>query len=511
MPIENNGVRLNRRTVLGGAAATLSTLAVGSACRAAPSNTPKGGNSPGQSSKKSGGGATTTVNYWDWWVTQAPWVKNEINLFQKANPGITVNRTLNATGTYFKLFSLAQRSGKSPDVFMIDQSTQTWNQQVSEGWIAPLNKYADSAWIHQLPPDSFAEGSNMIKSKIYSAPFAAPSPSFQLYVNNKVFRDAGLVNSDGSVKVPKTWDDMTRAAETITQKSNGSVSGFGFGNSSFDILGWWTDVMVRPAGSPGGSGGQDLRTGKYVFSTDRNYTDWINLLLEWKNKGYFYPSSLSISDEISRAYFERGRFGMTVGGVWNQPEWTQHKFTDYSLTTLVGPDPQPKGYFYSTPGGINWGISPQAGNAEAAWKWLSWLYSPEAGKRWTQQYNEDLSIYPQNNDPSTIKFKPFADYVALRNDIIAGPAPAVRNNAISQVVVEGVTPNYAATLTGIYSGQIKDVASALQTLDQKSEAALNKGLSQAKAKGAKVSRSDYVFTDWDITKPYKYQMPKYPS
>jgi ABC-type glycerol-3-phosphate transport system substrate-binding protein len=304
---------------------------------------------------------------------------------------------------------------------------------------------------------------------------------------------------------------MTHAAETINKKSNGSVYGLGFGNSSFDILGWWCDVMVRPAGSPGGSGGQDLRTGKYVFGTDRNYTDWVQLMLDWKSKGYFYPSSLSISDEIARAYFERGRFGMTVGGVWNQPEWTDHKFTDYSLTTLVGPDPKPKGYFYSTPGNMLLGISATSKMPDLAWEWLKWVYSPAAGKRWTQEYNEDLSVYPANNDPAKIKFKPFADFVALEHDCIPGPSASLRNPAISQVVIEAITPNFAATLTGLYSGQVKDATSAFKSVDEQSERALDKGLAQAKRKGLKVSRKDYVFADWNITKPYKYDIPKYPS
>src|SRR5581483_8339199 len=113
----------------------------------------------------------------------------------------------------------------------------------------------------------------------------------------------------------------------------------------------------RGAGSPGGAYDKDYRTGKYTQGTDRNYQDFINLLLEWKQRGYIYPDSASITDEISRAYFERGKFGMLPGGVWNQVEWTQHKFTDYSLVTLLSPTETPKGYFYYTPGGTMFAAS----------------------------------------------------------------------------------------------------------------------------------------------------------
>ncbi len=492
------------------AVAAASAAAAGPAlagCRAAPASS---GN-PGGGNKKSSGGGAGKVVYWDWYVSQSPWVKNEVNLFQAANPKIQVNRTVNATGAYDKLFNLAQRSHNAPDVFMITTTTVPLNDQVQKGWLLPVNQYADSAWVHQFPEYTFAEGSNVFNGKIYTAPISSTSAWVQLYINTKVFKDAGLTNGDGSVKIPKTWDDITHAAEQITKKSNGSVYGLGFGNSSFDILPWWVEIMVRGAGSPGGNGGQDLRTGKYTFGSDRNYKDVLDLIMEWKSKGYFYPSSLSISDEIARAYFERGKFGMTVGGVWNQPEWTDHKFTDYTLTSLIGPQEKPKSYFYSQPGGTLFAINANAKDPEAAFKWFSWLYSPEAGKRWVQKFNEDLSIFPADDDPSKISFKPFGEYVALRDLVLPGPQPWIKNPHTSQVVVNPVTPNFGNITTGIYSGQIKDTGKALTDLDGKMQQALETGIKQAQGKGLKVSLSDYAFSDWDPTKAYKWPIPKYPS
>ncbi|HVX44027.1 MAG TPA: extracellular solute-binding protein [Mycobacteriales bacterium] len=448
---------------------------------------------------------------WDWWVTQAPWIENEIKLFEQKNPKIKIDRTVNATGAYDRLFNLAERSNNAPDLFQIITTTVPLNDQVKKGWLEPINSYADSSWIRQFPPYTFVEGSNVFDGKIYSAPLTEPSAGLQLFINNKVFKDAGLTNGDGSVAIPKTWDDLTRAADTITKKGGGKVYGFGFGNSTFAILPWWFDVLVRAAGSPGGSGGQDLRIGKYVYSTDRNYLDLFDLIMEWKGKGYFYPNSLSISDEIARAYFERGRFGMTVGGVWNQSEWTPHKFTDYTVVSLIGPEEERKGYFYSAPGG-NWlAINALTKNKDAAWKWFSWWYSPAAGKRFVQDYNEDLSVFPQNNDPGKITFKPFSQYVGLQDLVRRGPQPWLKNPQQSHVVLNPVTPDFGAITTGVYSGQIKDVKSALSELDGRLQDSLDKGLKQAKAAGYKVDFSDFVFPDWDITKPYKWSIPEYPS
>ena len=488
--------RIDRRTFLGAAAAVGGTTILGpilAACGAPGGATGRG-----------------TIDSWDWWVSQSPWVEHELKRFEQAHGDIHVKRTVNATSSYDKLFTLAERSNGAPDVFMITTTTVPLNEQVAKGWLLPLDRWANSSWRRRFPPYSFVEGINMFGGKVYSAPLTRPAPWLQLYINNKVFKDAGLTNADGSVKVPKTWDDVTRSAEVITKKGNGNTYGLGFGNGSFPILPWWVEVFVRAAGSPGGSTGPDLRTGKYTFGSDRNYLDFAELLMTWNRKGYFFPSSVSISDEIARAYFERGKFGMTIGGVWNQAEWTQHGFTDYTLTTLVGPTDTRAGYFYSSPGGTLMGVSSQAKHPDQAWAWFDWFYSVDAGKSWVQQYNEDLSVHPQNNDPHRIHFRPFAEYVALESLAIPGPGASIRNPAQAYVVVNPVQPDLGTILTGIYTGQIKGVEAAFMDLDGRLQSALEQGVKQAQQQGHKVSLDDYVFTGWDITKPYRWSIPEYP-
>lgn len=485
---------MDRRTFLGAAAALGGTTMVGSILAACGA---------------SGATGRATIDTWDWWVSQSPWVEHEIKRFEQAHGDIHVKRTVNATSSYDKLFTLAERSNTAPDVFMISTTTVPLNEQVAKGWLLPLAK-ADSSWRKRFPAYSFVEGINMFGGKVYSAPFTRPAPWLQLYINNKVFKDAGLTNADGSVQVPKTWDDVTRAAEAITKKGNGNTYGLGFGNGSFPILPWWVEVFVRAAGSPGGSAGPDLRTGKYTFGSDRNYVDFAELLLTWNRKGYFFPSSVSISDEIARAYFERGKFGMTIGGVWNQAEWTQHGFTDYSLTTLVGPTEKRAGYFYSSPGGSLMAVSGQTKHPDHAWAWFDWFHGVDAGKSWVQEYNEDLSIHPQNNDPRKIHFRPFAEYVALESLSIPGPGASIRNPAQAYVVVNPVQPDLGTILTGIYTGQIKGVLAAFMDLDARLQGALEQGVKQAQQQGHKVSLDDYVFPGWDITKPYRWSIPEYP-
>lgn len=487
---------IGRRDLLRGALATAGGLALGGSLTGCGSGGGLGGDA---------------VEHWDWYVSQEPWVRNELELFRRAHPEIAVRRTLNAQAGYDQLFTLSQRSGDGPDVFFLTTGSVPLNEQVAEGWLLPLDRWADREWMRRFPPHSFAEGSNMFGGRVYSAPFTRQAPNFQLYVHNEVFRAAGLVDGDGAVAVPRTWDEVTRAAERIVARGGGDVYGLGFGNGSTNLLGWWFDVFVRAAGSPGGAGGLDLRVGRHTYGSDRNYTDLAELMMEWQNRGFLHPNSLSVSDEIARANFERGEFGMTVGGVWNQPQWTEHGFTDYSVTTLVGPTRERRGYFYSRPGGTLMAVNARSERAEEAFAWFDWWHSEEAGRRWTQEFQQDLSVHPSANDPEAITLRPFADYVALGELMLPGPQPWVRNPAAANIVTGPVQPDLGTVLAGLLSGQLDDAGAALRELEDRAQQGLDEAIAAAREAGHDVSGQDYVFEDWDITRPYAWEIPEYPA
>ncbi len=247
----------------------------------------------------------------------------------------------------------------------------------------------------------------------------------------------------------------------------------------------------------------DYRVGKWTFGTDRAYADFLELLVEWKKRGLFHPNSVSLSDEAARAFFERGKFGMTVGGVWNQPEWTQHKFTDYSLVTLPSPTATPQGYYYADPvgNGSFAAVSARSQKAHQAFQWLDALTSPAAGRRWVQDLN-GVSAYPADNDPAGIDSKPFAAFIGMTEQVLRGPVPLVRNPELAGVAPGAPKPDIGDVVTGVYTGQIKDVQGALTSLADKKFQLLSDAVAAVAKQGKKASTSDYVFADWDPTKPY---------
>jgi ABC-type glycerol-3-phosphate transport system substrate-binding protein len=447
--------------------------------------------------------AAQQIASWDWLVSQADWMDQEIRLFQQAHGGTAIKKTTQVTDKYPDLLALAVRSDTAPDLFQLPR-TPAIEEQVSSGWLLPLDKWATDSWKSRFGPGWFVEGGNVFGGKTYSAPFNGAGSNLQLYCHHGLFKEAGLTNSDGSVRLPKTWDDVTRAAEAITAKSGGKAFGLGFGNSANFALAWWIELFCRGAGAVGGTNSLDYRVGKWTYGSDRNYADFLALFLDWKKRGFIFPTSMSISDEQARAFFAQGKFGMIVNGVWSQTTWTEAKFTDYSLVTLPSPIETRQGNFYYGQGSSSrlFGISAKTKNPDAAFAWLDWLYSKDAGRRWVKA-GLGLSVYPETNDPSLVTFAPFAQYVATSTTNLPGPDPKVRNPDVAKVKVTAVKPDINDVAAGLYTGQLKDVGAALSELDGRLNNAQADAVAAAAAAGAKVSMADYVFSDWDPTKPYQ--------
>ena len=478
--------------VLLAAVVILSTLL--SACAGRPSLT-QGGNAEG-------GTGSVTITYWDWWVTQGPTIDREIELFQQQYPHIKVKKTTQVVDKYPELLQLAFKGGNSPDVFLIPEKP-SFLDQVRLGWFLPLNKWATPEWQSQFPAGSFAEGANVVDGKVYTAPYEGPAPWLQLYVNTKVFKDAGLVDADGNAKLPKTWDDVREYARVITQKSGGKVYGFGFGNKQKFVLPWQM-MMVQNSGAPGGISGFDARLGQSTWASNPVYLNWIRFFMGMKQDGSIVPNAMSMDDEMARAAFADGKFGMIVGGVWNQGGWakTHPDFREYTLTQLPHEGPEQASYFYRSPGGQGWAISSQTKHPEEAWLWFNWLNSKEAAERWVKA-GQGIRIYPEVNKPEYAPTPQFAAFLRIaQQDVKLAPAPSLQHPEMNEVKTQQTRPNIQDILEGIYSGQITDHEGALRDLEARENAELRRAIGEAQQRGVNVDPDWWKVQDWDITQDY---------
>jgi ABC-type glycerol-3-phosphate transport system substrate-binding protein len=450
------------------------------------------------------GTGVVTIKYWDWWVTQGPTIDKEIKLFEAAHPNIKIEKTTQVVDKYPDLLQLAIKSGNAPDVFLAPQ-TPAFNQQVKLGWFLPLNKWATKEWQAKFPPGSFAEGDNVRDGKIYMAPFEGPAPWLQLYVNTKLFKEAGLVDANGQVKLPQTWDDVRTDAQIITKAGNGKYYGYGFGDKQKFNLPRQL-MMAQTSGAAAADTGFDSRVGRYVWGTNPVFADFIKFFMGMKSDGSIIPNAMSIDDEMARAQFAEGKFAMMVGGVWNMSGWatTHPDFKDYAVVALPHEGEAPASYFYRSPGasGNGFVISAQTKHPEEAWLWYSWLNSPEAAVRWVKD-GQGLRVFPEANKPEYAPTPQFAQFMQIAKDgVKLGPSPSLQHPEMAEVKQQQTLPDIQAILEGIYTGQIQDYKTALKDLEQRQNAELDRAIKEAQARGVKVDPKWWVVPDWDLTKDY---------
>ncbi len=503
--------RISRRSILR-ASLVAGTVAALAACGRASPSTPS--SSPSAANNNPAPGAASTpstqpvsIKHWDWWVTQGPTVDAEIKLFQQKYPNLNVEKSTQVTDQYPNLVQLSMKANTSPDVFLIP-GTPDLVEQVGQNWLKPLNQWATGSWQSSFPQQAFAEGSNVFQGKVYTAPFDGPAPWLQLYLNDKLFKAAGLSSADGKPKVPTTWAEVRATAQALTKAGHGDSFGWGFGDKQKFTLPWQL-MLCQTSGAPDAQGGFDLRTGTYSWSSNPVFGDWLKLFSGMKSDGSIIPDAMSIDDETARVQFASGKIAMLIGGVWVQSGWakTNPDFTEYTVTALPHQDPTPTSYFYTTPGGVGFGVSNQTKLSDAAWQWFSWLNSKEAAIRWVQA-GQGLRIFPDANKLDYAKQLPYRQYmgVALEGVRVA-PAPNLLHPEMDQVKPQKTLPDIQGILEGVYTGQITDWKAALLDLQNRQNEAQAAAIKDAQSRGVPVDPAWWRVADWNLTENYK-QKPK---
>lgn len=440
------------------------------------------------------------LRYWQQGVSAVPSLEKEIALFEEANPGIEVEMTTTGGAQYTQVLNLAFRSGNGPDVFNIPTDGITFQQVLANDWMLPLNKWATPAWQKTFPEGSFVESSNVFDGNVYSAPWDGKIGNrYPLFINNEVFREAGLVDASGEVLVPRTWDEARQYAKQIVERSGGDVFGYGFGAKTGDFPLALQARGVLASGVPSaGPDGFNYRTGRYEFASNPVWQQWFDHWIDMKEDGSLFPQSAALDDEQARVLFAEGLFGMYVNGPWvpNSLAETNPGFEDYTIAQVPTLTGKASSFFYVQPGGRKMAISSTTQHPEEAWKLFDFLNSKASATRWVG-YGEGLRVWPDTAEAATGRAVELAK-IGLSNTRLAPAFNELRPQLLN-VTLTTVTPNLPTLVLAAFNGQLRrdQVSAALQKLEDDSNAMLDAAIEEARNAGSEVTRDDFKFSSWN--------------
>ncbi|HEU5330690.1 MAG TPA: hypothetical protein VFU78_21530, partial [Thermomicrobiales bacterium] len=68
--------------------------------------------------------------------------------------------------------------------------------------------------------------------------------------------------------------------------------------------------------------------------------------------------------------------------------------------------------------------------------------------------------------------------------------------------LKNLKPDFGQVIQGLFTGQLKDTKAEMQDLQDRAGKELDRAIKAAQVKGAKVSRDDWKFANWDPAKDY---------
>jgi sn-glycerol 3-phosphate transport system substrate-binding protein len=274
------------------------------------------------------------------------------------------------SGDYLQTLSKAQtalQGGKPPDVAVLNAAAIHTVQDMKAA--IPLDDYAKSASGTPVNDDFFPAflANSKLGNTLMSLPFQRSTLVF--YYNTDLLDKAGL-----GTAAPQSWDDVVQFAQKLTDRSGDTVNRWGVGFPSDGSTYWEFQAPAIEAGqNVVGDAGN-----KVFFNTDAavNALQWIiDLSTKYKVMGTGTLNWGNLPTD-----FAGGKTAM----IWHSTGSLSFIAGQAKFKVGVGFDPKQKQFGSPTGGGNMYifnGIS--KANQDAAWKFVSYMTSPETLAQWS--------------------------------------------------------------------------------------------------------------------------------
>jgi multiple sugar transport system substrate-binding protein len=422
--------------------------------------------------------------------------KGEIRVEAKYMPWPEFNTSIQA----------AVSSDDLPDIFRTPQDIDL-RTIVSNGWIRPLDDIVSADFKDRFYPGSFMEGVNVLDDKMYTWPAFGPQLTYILYYNKDVLEQAGLDPN----KPPTTWDELRDMSKTVTEKGKGDIFGLVYGGQDKGA----TSRVVQ--GFAGGIAPDentfDYKKGEYTFDS-KAIIDSADFLISLKEDGSILPASYTMKATEAGVLFGENKAAFMIEARWKM--WHIKRDTpdaNFGLSFVPTPTGEKPTYFYNMaqPGGYI--VAENTEHPEEVGKFIDeafaneWFYEKfmKSGVAVSpiEKLNEDESLYP---------YPEYKDFYQLHNDLMfESPNYAARNPETAEVITEmgsfgqpKVKPMFDEIMQALMTGvtPIEELDSILEDYNKQMNQGLQDAIDKVKSEGIEVSRDDFVFPNWNITKDY---------
>ena len=430
-----------------------------------------------------------------------------IPAYQQKHPNITIQHDALPMPDIAKVLPAGIQSGNGPDIFELP-SGFTGAQAISQGWVRPLDDLIPDfeRWKSAFPPGALIEGSNIFKGKTYSFPFEGLKRNNGLLLFNVDYlKQAGL---DPNAQ-PFTWDTYRAAAKKLTQQGNGKYFGTIIAGQQPSRWSGYVQFLAEMAGSTSLSSTPavdiNLKTGEYSFTSDE-YLAALDLLLGVKSDGSFLPGTISLNVQQTDSQFAQGVAAMYINGPYTFPQW---KIDAPNFNYDVASQPIPNSgtalpMWYPAGGSTYW-VYADTNLPTVAGDILSYAGS-EVGQIALIKIigGSQPSVFVKANAQEGLDPRAKKALAIFDKQMKLAPSPELRNPDVAQIYLEmkSLTPSFGTTVQGIFSGQLSDPRRAMQDLQERATRELDRAIAAAQAKGAKVSRDDFKFANWDTSRDF---------